>query len=333
MTAAPEPRRLIVFGASAAGLAVARQVCLVDGTTCEYDALVVATGAAAVRPVSLGVGLAGSQVVRGLPDALRLRDALAQGSRPVVVGAGFVGAEAATVARGMGVPVTVVDPLALPMVGVLGEEVAQMLAERHRAAGVDLRCGVDVTEVPSETGRTTGAALDDGSVDDATNVLVAVGARPAVGWFADSGVPLGDRKRDGFEGVLCDKAGRAGEGIWAAGDMAAWLDPASGRHRRSEHRLAATEEGRAWATAWPAPYAPGGGSSSTGPHGPQLLRPPHRRRRTAYSQLTQNKDVRKKARRHDHLRTPHPGTRQRGALLPDPTYLSLQHAAAAHRVP
>ncbi|QKV94248.1 NAD(P)/FAD-dependent oxidoreductase [Streptomyces sp. NA02950] len=331
MTAAPQPRRLVVVGASATGLAVveevrrrgftgevtligdepglpydrpplskqllagewetdrlllrpgeqwealgvthlpgtaavgldtqARLVRLADGTTREYDALVIATGAVAMHPVSLGVGLAGSQVLRNLPDALRLRDALTQGSRLAVVGAGFVGAEAAAVARGMGVPVTMVDPLALPMVGVLGEEVAQMLAERHRAAGVDLRCGVGVTEVLSEAGRTTGVALDDGSVVDATNVLVAVGARPAVGWLADSGVPLGDRTRDGVEGVLCDKAGRAGEGIWAAGDVAAWFDPASGRHRRSEHRLAATEEGRAVAAALlgaepPAPSLP-----------------------------------------------------------------------------
>ncbi|MEU9456718.1 FAD/NAD(P)-binding oxidoreductase [Streptomyces sp. NPDC048277] len=319
MTAAPEPRRLVVVGASAAGLAVveevrrrgftgevtligdepglpydrpplskqllagewetdrlllrpreqwealgvvhvpgtaavgvdtkARQVRLANGTTCEYDALVIATGAAAVHPVSLGAGLAGVQVLRNLPDALRLRGALAQGGCLVVVGAGFVGAEAAAVARGMGVPVTMVDPLPLPMVNVLGEEVSGMLAERHRAAGVDLRCGVGVTEVLSDGGRTTGVALDDDGVVGATSVLVAVGARPAVGWLTDSGVPLGDRKRDGVEGVLCDAHGQAGEGIWAAGDVAAWFDPESGRHRRSEHRLAATEEGRAVAAA------------------------------------------------------------------------------------
>ncbi|MEU9345254.1 FAD/NAD(P)-binding oxidoreductase [Streptomyces sp. NPDC048278] len=251
-----------VPGTAAVGLdAQARRVSLADGTTREYDALVIATGAVAVHPVPLGAGLAGSQVLRSLPDALRLRGSLAQGGRLVVVGAGFVGAEAAAVARGMGVAVTMVDPLPLPMVGVLGDEVARMLAERHRAAGVDLRCGVGVSEVIAEAGRTTGVLLDDGSAVDATNVLVAVGARPAVGWLADSGLLLGDRKRDGVEGVLCDARGQAAGGIWAAGDVAAWFDPERGSHRRNEHRLAATEEGRAVAAAllgeeFPAPSLP-----------------------------------------------------------------------------
>ncbi|MFG2939574.1 NAD(P)/FAD-dependent oxidoreductase [Streptomyces sp. NPDC048282] len=319
MTAAPQPRRLVVVGASAAGLAVveevrrrgftgevvligdepglpydrpplskqllagewdterlllrpseqwealdvthlpgtaavrldtgSRRVHLTDRTWQQYDALVIATGARAVHPASLGAGLAGVQVLRDLPDALRLRGALAQGGRLVVVGAGFVGAEAAAVARGLGVPVTMVDPLPLPMVGVLGEEMARLLARRHEDAGVDLRCGVGVTEVLADGGRATGVALTEGGVVDAATVLVAVGARPAVSWLADSGVPLGERERDGVEGVLCDEHGQAADGIWAAGDVAAWRDPVSGRHRRSEHRLAAAEEGRAVAAA------------------------------------------------------------------------------------
>ncbi|MFE9708310.1 NAD(P)/FAD-dependent oxidoreductase [Streptomyces sp. NPDC005930] len=220
-------------------------VIMADGSDIQYDALVIATGARAVHPRSLGAGLLGVQVLRSLPDALRLRDDLSRRGRLVVVGAGFVGAEAAAVARGMDVPVTMVDPLPLPMVNVLGEEVAGMLHERHRTAGVDLRCGRGVTEVTSDGGRATGVVLDDGSVVEAATVLVAVGARPAVDWLAGSGVPLGDKVRDGVEGVLCDANGRACENVWAAGDVAAWFDPLSGRHVRSEHRLAATEQGRA----------------------------------------------------------------------------------------
>ncbi|MFE3851698.1 NAD(P)/FAD-dependent oxidoreductase [Streptomyces griseorubiginosus] len=223
----------------------ASTVGLADGGELAYDALVIATGAAAVHPPSLGAGLHGVQVLRNLPDALRLREALGHGGRLVVVGAGFVGAEAAAVARGMKVPVTMVDPLPLPMVNVLGEDVAGMLASRHHTAGVDLRCGRGVVEVLAENDRATGVVLDDGSVVEASTVLVAVGARPAVGWLAGSGVPLGNRERDGVEGVLCDARGRAAERIWAVGDVAAWLDPATDRHVRSEHRLAATEQGRA----------------------------------------------------------------------------------------
>ncbi|MFJ7996534.1 NAD(P)/FAD-dependent oxidoreductase [Streptomyces sp. NPDC096310] len=234
-----------VPGTAAVGVDTgAPTVSLADGRKLGYDALVIATGAQAVHPPSLGAGLYGVQVLRNLADALRLRTALVHGGRLVVVGAGFVGAEAAAVARGMGVPVTMVDPLPLPMVNVVGKEVACLLDSRHRAAGVDVRCGTGVTTVLAEGGRAGGVVLDDGSVVEASTVLVAVGARPAVGWLAETGVPLGSKERDGVEGVLCDAHGRVAENIWAVGDVAAWLDPATARHVRGEHRLAAAEQGR-----------------------------------------------------------------------------------------
>lgn len=222
-------------------------VSLEGGRIVEYDALVIATGAKAVHPPTLGAGLTGVQVLRNLSDALQLRSSLTQADtgRLVIVGAGFVGAEAAAVARGKGVPVTMVDPLPLPMVNVLGQDVATMLAESHRAHGVDLRCGRGVTEVGSQDGRVTNVILDDGSAVEASTVLVAVGARPAVDWLEDSCIPLGDRERDGVQGILCDDHGRAVENVWAAGDVAAWQDPITGSHVRNEHRLAAGEHGRA----------------------------------------------------------------------------------------
>ncbi|SES48136.1 3-phenylpropionate/trans-cinnamate dioxygenase ferredoxin reductase subunit [Streptomyces sp. yr375] len=228
----------------------ARVVRLADGGVCGYDALVIATGARAVHPPALGAGLSGAQVLRGLPDALRLKAALAGsagGGRLVVVGAGFVGAEAAAVARGMGVPVTMVDPLPLPMVNVLGVEIARLLAAVHEENGVDLRCGTGVSRVTTDgDGRVDGVELADGSRIAATTVLVAVGARPAVDWLAASGVPLGERGRDdGVLGVLCDARGQATGTVWAAGDVAAWKNPATGRYVRAEHRLSATEQGRA----------------------------------------------------------------------------------------
>ncbi|WP_199931977.1 NAD(P)/FAD-dependent oxidoreductase [Streptomyces sp. NRRL S-646] len=233
-------------GTAAVGLDTgARTVRLADGGTCAYDALVIATGARAVHPPALGAGLSGVQVLRDLRDALELKEALTRGGRLVVVGAGFLGAEAAAVARGMGVPVTMIDPLPLPMVGVLGAEVAGLLAARHRVNGVDLRCGNGVSAVLAEGGRATGVVLDDGSRVEAATVLVAVGARPAVDWLDGSGVPLGSRERHGVEGVLCDPRGEAADGVWAAGDVAAWQNPSYGRPVRTEHRLSATEQGRA----------------------------------------------------------------------------------------
>lgn len=247
-------------GTAAVGLDTsAREVRLADGGSCAYDAVVVASGARAVHPPTLGAGLSGVQVLRDVRDALKLKAALAHGGRLVVVGAGFVGAEAAAVARGMGVSVTMVDPLPLPMVNVLGDEVAALLAARHRENGVDLRCGTGVCEVLASGGRATGVVLDDGSLVEAATVLVAVGARPAVDWLAGSGVPLGSREHDGVEGVLCDARGMAADGVWAAGDVAAWRNPSDDRHVRTEHRLSATEQGRSVAAALLGQVAPPAG--------------------------------------------------------------------------
>ncbi|MDX6345852.1 MAG: hypothetical protein QOF84_642 [Streptomyces sp.] len=214
----------------------ARTVALADGSALTYDALVIATGVTPAR-LPYGHDLRGVHVLRGLGDALRLRAELRAGRRLVVIGAGFLGAEVAAVARGLGVAVTLVDPLPLPLVRVLGAEVGGMLAEVHRGHGVDLRCGTGVLALHGHGGRVREVELDDGTAVPADAVLVAIGSKPAVGWLAGSGIPLGD-------GVLCDERGQALPGVFAVGDVAAWRDARSGRHRRVEHRMTATDHGR-----------------------------------------------------------------------------------------
>jgi 3-phenylpropionate/trans-cinnamate dioxygenase ferredoxin reductase subunit len=75
---------------------------------------------------------------------------------------------------------------------------------------------------------------------------VAIGASPAVEWLAGSAVPIGGpTPAEGGGGVLCEPGGRASQGVYAAGDVAAWWDPSAQIYRRVEHRLNATEQGRA----------------------------------------------------------------------------------------
>ncbi|MBY8885988.1 FAD-dependent oxidoreductase [Streptomyces sp. PTM05] len=217
-----------------------REVCLADGERVGYDALVVATGLSARRLPGTR-GLAGAHVLRTLDDALALRESLRGGARLVVVGGGFVGAEAAAVARTLGAEVTLVTDEPAPLADALGAEVAGMLAGLHRAHGVRLSTGVPVREVTADAGAVTGVRLADGRLIEADAVLMGIGADPNTGWLRGSGLRLDN-------GVVCDATLRADDGVWAAGDIANWPAPEGGS-RRVEHRTNAAEQGIAVARA------------------------------------------------------------------------------------
>ncbi|MEU0075284.1 FAD-dependent oxidoreductase [Streptomyces sp. NPDC006332] len=217
------------LGVAATGLEPAERIVrLADGGDVPYDGLVVATG---VRPRRLPGE--GAHVLRTLDDALTLRDRLAPGRRLVVVGAGFLGAEAATVARGLGAHVTLLEPAPVPLAHAVGTAVGEVLTRTHLERGVDLRCGVTVTEVTED-----GVRLADGEVVDADEVLVAVGSWPNTEWLEGSGLALGD-------GVVCDQYCEAAKNVYAAGDVARWYNPLFGTSMRIEHRTNAAEQGMA----------------------------------------------------------------------------------------
>ncbi|MCT9139480.1 NAD(P)/FAD-dependent oxidoreductase [Streptomyces violarus] len=218
------------LGSAATGLDLTdRTVCLADGEQVPYDGLIVATG---VRPRRLP-GDGGAHVLRTLDDALALRERLKPGCRLVVVGAGFLGAEAAAVARGLGARVTLLEPAPVPLAHAVGTEVGQVLSQAHLDHGVELRTGVTVTEVTDG-----GVRLADGELVEADEVLVAIGSRPNTEWLADSELPVGD-------GVLCDAYCAAAPGVYAAGDVARWDNPLFGTSMRIEHRTNAAEQGMA----------------------------------------------------------------------------------------
>jgi NADPH-dependent 2,4-dienoyl-CoA reductase/sulfur reductase-like enzyme len=224
----------LLLGQAAARLDVAgRRVLLADGDSIGYDAAVIATG---VTPRRLpGDSLPGVHVLRTLDDALAMREQLLARPRVVVVGAGFLGAEVAAVARQIGLEVTLADPLPVPMHRQFGERVGALIAGMHHDHGVALRCGVEVSRFLAADGRVAGVELADESVLKADLVVVAVGAVPTIGWLAGSGLPLGN-------GIECDDRCQAGPGVYAAGDVASWPNPLFGVRMRLEHRMNATEQ-------------------------------------------------------------------------------------------
>ena len=227
----------LVHGQASSLSPAERTVALADGYQLGYDGLIIATGA---RPRLLPAGheLSGVHVLRGLAEVAALRAALGSAGRVIIVGAGFLGMEVAAAARGLGLEVTVADPLPEPMIRQVGPLVGAAVAELHRAQGVVVRTGTGVTELIGERGSVTGVILDDGAVLPADCVLIAIGAVPETGWLAGSGLSLGN-------GVDCDEFLRAAPGIYAAGDVASWVSSRYQRRLRVEHRMNATEMGAA----------------------------------------------------------------------------------------
>ena len=227
------------LGVAATGLDLAaREVRLSDGAQVSYDGLIIATG---VRPRRLPGE--GAHVLRTLDDALTLRERLGPGRKLVVVGAGFLGAEAAAVAWRLGAEVTLLEPAPVPLAHAVGEQVGQVLAQAHVDHGVNQRTGVSVTEVTDE-----GVRLGTGEEIEADEVLVAIGSLPNTEWLTGSGLSIGD-------GVVCDEYCEAARNVYAAGDVARWYNPLFETSMRIEHRTNAAEQGMAAARNLLAPEA------------------------------------------------------------------------------
>ncbi|MFE0256636.1 NAD(P)/FAD-dependent oxidoreductase [Streptomyces sp. NPDC059010] len=216
---------------------VARTVTLTGGRHVRTDGVVIATGAGA-RTLPGADGLAGVHTLRTLDDAQALRAELLDGlPRVVVIGAGFIGAEVASTAHRLGLHVTVVEALDVPLERQLGREMGLVVSSLHSDHGVRLLCGTGVAELVGE-GRVTGVRLADGRLLPADIVVVGVGVRPHTDWLAGSGVQVED-------GVVCDSGCSTGiPGVVAVGDVARCPNPFTGRHARIEHWSNATEQAK-----------------------------------------------------------------------------------------
>ncbi|MEU9012602.1 FAD-dependent oxidoreductase [Streptomyces sp. NPDC048479] len=223
-----------LLGVRAAGFDLGdRAVRLADGRSVRADGVVIATGATA-RMLPGSDGLTGVHTLRTLDDARALRADLARGGRLVVIGGGFIGAEVASTAYGLGLDVTVVEAAPTPLAGPLGEVMGGVVSTLHADHGVRLLCGVGVKGL-SGAARVEAVLLEDGRSIPADTVVVGVGARPCVEWLDGCGVALDD-------GVTCGADGRTSvAAVVAVGDCASWYDPVAGVHRRVEHWTGARE--------------------------------------------------------------------------------------------
>ncbi|MHA6629643.1 NAD(P)/FAD-dependent oxidoreductase [Pseudonocardia sichuanensis] len=206
---------------------------LADGSALRGDAVVIATGLVAR---ALPGQPAAVHTLRTLDDALALRSALEDAGSLLVVGAGFIGAEVASAARGRGLDVTVLEALPAPSAHALGPQLGALAGRLLTEAGVDLRTSATTTgfaDVPAGVA----VELAGGGRVVADVAVVGIGGAPHLDWLDGAGV-------DGSRGLHCGPDGRVHglDAVWAVGDVAAWDDPAHGDRHRHEHWTSATDQ-------------------------------------------------------------------------------------------
>jgi NADPH-dependent 2,4-dienoyl-CoA reductase/sulfur reductase-like enzyme len=227
-------------GRSAHSLDPARRTVTLDtGEALESDEIVIATGVKA-RTLRDFEHLDGCMTLRTLEDARRLRSRLRPGVRVVILGAGFIGLEAAAVLTALQCTATIVEPRATALADRLPAAVSAWLTSTHRERGARFHFGASVTDIRGDRGGAMTVQLTTGEALDADVVLVGIGTIPQTDWLESSGLVLRN-------GVQCDAYSRAAEGVYAIGDVSSPFHPALGRHLRMEHRSNASEQALALA--------------------------------------------------------------------------------------
>jgi 3-phenylpropionate/trans-cinnamate dioxygenase ferredoxin reductase subunit len=211
----------------------ARHLHLADGTRIAYDACLLATGADPIRLPIPGAERPHVFTLRTLADSRAIIAAVAGAKRVVVLGASFIGLEVAASLRARDREVVVVAPEAVPLEKALGAEVGAFVRRVHEANGVQFRLGRTASAIGERS-----VVLSDGETLEAEVVVMGVGVRPNTALAERAGLAVEN-------GVAVDATLRtSAPDVFAAGDIARWPDPHTGRRQRIEHWVLAERQGQ-----------------------------------------------------------------------------------------
>jgi len=221
----------------------AQMVELPHGGQIAYDALIIATGSRPRVLPTKGADLAGVHDLRDLSDVERIRPNMISGRRMVIIGAGYIGLEAAAVARQMGLEVTVLEMATRVLARVTSPVMSEFFETEHRAQGVTILTGARLDHIDGADGKVTAAVLADGTRIDADIVLVGIGILPNEELAKDAGIACNN-------GILVDRDARTSDPrVFAAGDCASRPLVHFGRSGRLESVHNAIEQGKLAAAA------------------------------------------------------------------------------------
>ncbi|WP_420010507.1 NAD(P)/FAD-dependent oxidoreductase [Tateyamaria sp.] len=204
------------LGVEVTGVDTAAQTVMLGDEVLAYDDLVFATGSVPHRlPARIGGDLDGVFGVRDLSDVDAMAPCFAKGARALIVGGGYIGLEAASVAAKLGLQVTLVEMADRILQRVAAPETSDYFRALHGAHGVDIREGVGLTRLVGD-GAVTAAELSDGSTLDVDFVVVGVGIAPGTKLAEVAGIEIEN-------GIKTDAQGRtSAPHVWAAGDCASF---------------------------------------------------------------------------------------------------------------
>ncbi|MGI5837839.1 MAG: NAD(P)/FAD-dependent oxidoreductase [Chloroflexota bacterium] len=217
---------------------VAHTVTLNNGEAISYKKLLLATGAIPFRLPLPGADLERVWTLRTIEDSDSLRNAAKGGGPAVVLGGSFIGAEVAAALSSIGMDVTMVFPESRLLARVCPPELSAFIAERFVSQGIRLLSGQRPERLVG-TGQVERVILDNGDALPANQVVMGVGVRPDTALAKEAGLELDEKG-----GVVVDEHLTTSDpDIYAAGDIAAWPDPTSGRRIRVEHWDVARQQG------------------------------------------------------------------------------------------
>lgn len=214
-----------------------RVITFADGDTMACDSLLIATGGEPRRLKVPGGDLDNVFVLRSFDSADSIIAATDGAKNVVVVGASFIGMEAAFSLRERGLEVTVVTPDKVPFERTLGPEIGRLFQSVHESKGVNFRLGENVISLRGET-KVKGVKLASGDTLDTDLVVVGIGVSPATAFLTGF-----EKQKDGS--LLVDEYMSLGNDIFAAGDIVSFNDRRTGERMRIEHWRTALQQGRA----------------------------------------------------------------------------------------